>query len=186
VAILSEVARRQVEGTNAAAAQALAEIGASARDLLDSTGDIVWAIDPRRDDGASLAARVREFGAGLLEAKGIAWEFSAAPEAEAARFDPEQRRQLLLIFKEALHNILRHADCSSAAVSIAVRDGRLQAEVRDDGRGFRGEPEKGQQGHGLSSMRTRAAQLGGELVIEAEPGAGTRVRLDVPLRRRGA
>jgi signal transduction histidine kinase len=184
MAILSEVAKRQVEATHAEAARVLEEIGTSARELLDTTGDIVWAIDPRRDDVASLVARVREFGAGLLEPKGIAWDFQASPEAEALRFDPEQRRQLLLIFKEALHNIVRHARCTAASVSIATRHGRLQAEIRDDGRGFQEEPAG--TGHGLGSMRARAVQVGGELRIHSQPGAGTRLTLDVPLRRRGA
>jgi signal transduction histidine kinase len=186
MAILSEVAKRQVEDTHAEAARVLEEIGTSARGLLDTTGDIVWAIDPRRDDGASLAARVREFGAGLLEARGIAWEFEASPEAEALKLDPEQRRQLLLIFKEALHNIVRHARCATAAVSIAASNGRLQAEIRDDGRGFADPTGNSSTGHGLDSMRARAARLGGELRIHSRPGTGTRLTLEVPLRRASA
>jgi signal transduction histidine kinase len=91
---------------------------------------------------------------------------------------------VLLIFKEALHNIVRHARCAAASVSIATRDGRLQAEVRDDGCGFTEEPSG--SGHGLGSMRARAVQLGGELRIRSQPGAGTCLTLDVPLRRRGA
>jgi signal transduction histidine kinase/ligand-binding sensor domain-containing protein len=180
--ILSEVARRQVEATHAEAAHVLEQIGTSARELLDTTGDIVWAIDPRRDDGASLAARVREFGASLLEPRGIAWDFQASPEAEALALDPEQRRQVLLIFKEALHNIARHSRCTAARVTIASRDGRLRAEVRDDGCGF-SEPPEG-SGHGLGSMRARAGQLGGELRVHSRPGAGTVLSLDLPLRRR--
>jgi signal transduction histidine kinase len=180
--ILSEVAKRQVEATHAEAAHVLEQIGTSARELLDTTGDIVWAIDPRRDDGASLVARVREFGASLLEPKGIAWDFQASPEAEALTLDPEQRRQVLLIFKEALHNIARHSRGTAAHVSIATRDGRLRAEVRDDGCGFSESPEG--SGHGLGSMRARAAQLGGELRIQSQPGAGTLLCLDLPLRRR--
>jgi ligand-binding sensor domain-containing protein/signal transduction histidine kinase len=186
MAILSEVAKRQVEGTHAEASRVLEEIGTSARGLLDTTGDIVWAIDPRRDDGASLVARVRAFGAGLFEARGIAWDFQASPEAQALRLDPEQRRQLLLIFKEALHNISRHAQCASACVSIATRDGVLQAEIRDDGRGFSEEQAPTGSGHGLGSMRARARHLGGALRVHSRPGAGTCLTLQVPLHRRGA
>ena len=186
MAILSEVAKRQVEATHGDAAHVLDEIAASARGLLDTTGDIVWAIDPRRDHGANLAARVREFGAGLLEAKGIAWEFAASPEAEALRFDPEQRRQLLLLFKEGLHNVVRHSRCAAAGVRIDVRDGRLVAEIRDDGRGFAVGAAPSGTGHGLDSMRARAARLGGKLRIQSEVGAGTRLLLEVPVRRRHA
>lgn len=185
MAILSDVAKRQVEGTHPDAARVLAEIGTSARELLDTTADIVWAIDPRRDDVGSLVARVREFGGGLLEAKGIAWEFEASPQAEALRSDSEQRRQLLLIFKEALHNVVRHSGCRAASVRIAASDGRLRAEIRDDGHGFAPDPSA-TTGRGLDSMRARANRLGGELRVDSEPGAGTRLVLDVPLRREGA
>ena len=185
MAVLSEVAKRQIEGTHAGTARVLEEIGTSARELLDTTGDIVWAIDPRRDEGASLVARVHEFGSGLFEARGIAWEFQVSPEAEGRRFDAEQRRQLLLIFKESLHNIARHADCTAVSVKIAAPDRRLHAEIRDNGRGFAQASDTG-DGHGLASMRARAVQLGGALTIQSDPGTGTRLTLDVPLHGRGA
>jgi len=185
MAILSEVAKRQIEGTHATTARVLEEIGASARELLDTTGDIVWAIDPRRDEVASLVARVREFGSALLEARGIAWDFQVSPEAEGRAFDPEQRRQLLLIFKEALHNIVRHAHCTEVSVTIAAPEGRLHAEIRDNGRGFVDTSDTG-SGHGLASMRARAEQLGGALRIHSDTGTGTRLTLDVPLDRRSA
>jgi signal transduction histidine kinase len=102
------------------------------------------------------------------------------------RFDPEQRRQLLLIFKEALHNVVRHAACTAASLRISAADGRLRAELRDDGRGFVVDPAADGEGHGLASMRARAARLGGDLRIQSEPGQGTRLTLDLPLRRPGA
>lgn len=186
MALLSEVVKAQVQETHPEAARILEQIGASGRELVDSTSDIVWAVDPRRDDVASLAARVREFGAGLFEAKGIAWEFEASAEADAARLDPEQRRQLYLVFKEALHNVVRHAAGSRASVSLAVLAGHLRAEIRDDGRGFTEAEQAARLGHGLDSMRARAARLGGQLEVHSTPGAGTRLVLLVPLRGRGA
>jgi signal transduction histidine kinase len=102
------------------------------------------------------------------------------------RFDPEQRRQLLLLFKEALHNVVRHSRCAAAGVRIDVRDGRLVAEIRDDGRGFAVGAAPSGTGHGLDSMRARAARLGGKLRIQSEVGAGTRLLLEVPAHRRHA
>jgi signal transduction histidine kinase len=180
MAILSEVVRRQVEGSHAEAARLLDQISASAREVVDATSDIVWSVNPRRDDVASLVTRVRELGAGLFEARGIGWEFSASPEVEAVRLDPEQRRQLLLVFKEALHNAARHAGAARVRVGMAVAAGRLLAEVEDDGKGIAG--DRG-QGHGLDSMRARAARLGGELAVDSTPGRGTRLRVSIPLLR---
>jgi ligand-binding sensor domain-containing protein/signal transduction histidine kinase len=188
MALLSGVARRQVEGTHAEAARILDEIGASARELVDTTSDIVWAVDPRRDDMRSLVARVREFGSGLLESRGIAWELIPSPGAETLHLDPGRRRQLYLILKEALHNVVRHAQCRTASVRITLEDKHLRVIVRDDGRGFEVHAAAAgdDDSHGLESMRARALALGGRLEVESSPGQGTTLTLAVPLQQGGA
>jgi signal transduction histidine kinase len=64
-------------------------------------------------------------------------------------------------------------------VSLAQRQGRVVLEVIDGGTGF--DPAERGTGVGLASMRERAAQAGGSLVISSAPGKGTRVRLSVPM-----
>ena len=96
--------------------------------------------------------------------------------------DPERRRHLYLILKEAVHNSARHAAGRSLSLRFEVAEGVLTAEVSDDGRGFREVPSDGERAvHGLSNMRARALQLRGELSIDSGAG-GTRVRLRVPVR----
>ena len=150
--------------------------------------EIVWAIDPQRAGLDNLAAQIRQFASDLLEAKAIRWEFQVPEEINQIKLDPEQRRQLLLIFKEALHNIERHSGCTTVGLSIALSHGRLAAEIRDDGRGFvmpavQSSPANG-RGNGLANMCRRAAQLGGRLQIRTAPGRGTRLELTIPLKRR--
>jgi signal transduction histidine kinase/ligand-binding sensor domain-containing protein len=189
VAILSEVVKQQVGGkAGLAAAPLLTEIADSARGLLAATREIVWAIDPQRAGLDNLAAQIRQFASDLLEAQAIRWEFRVPEEMDRVKLDPEQRRQLLLIFKEALHNIERHSGCTTASLSIALTHGRLAAEIRDDGRGFvvpagQSPPFNG-RGNGLANMRRRAEQLGGHLDIRSTPGRGTRLDLTIPLKRR--
>jgi signal transduction histidine kinase len=189
VAILSEVVKRMVgggEGRNAT--PMLTEIADSARRLLESMREIVWAIDPQRDSLDNLASQIRQFASDLAEAQPITWEFRAPEEMDKIKLEPEQRRQLLLIFKEALHNIERHSSCRSVYVSIALSHRRLVAEIRDDGRGFalpevQSSPTNG-RGNGLDNMRRRAVQLGGHLDIHSAPGEGTYLELTIPLKRR--
>jgi signal transduction histidine kinase/ligand-binding sensor domain-containing protein len=187
IAILSEVVKRQIGNSHPGAAQTLADIATMGRELVDAMSDIVWAIDPRRDNLGNLIARVRRFASDSLDASGIAWTFETSPELEKIKLALEQRRHLYLIFKEAINNIIRHSDCTSAQFSLRVTDNRLTAEIRDNGRGFAApdaqapvEPEH--QGHGLYSMQARAAELGGQLQIDSAPGHGTRLRLSVPLK----
>jgi PAS domain S-box-containing protein len=90
------------------------------------------------------------------------------------------------IVQEALNNAVKHAKASQISVIVGVRNGTLWVVVEDDGRGFdvdaaeRTEPELA-GGFGLRGMRERADLVGGALTIESAPGAGTTVRLEVPL-----
>jgi signal transduction histidine kinase len=88
--------------------------------------------------------------------------------------------ELLRVLREALSNARRHSEAEEVLVTVRAEGAYVVAEVSDDGRGF---VVGGPSGVGLKSMRERAAALGGELVVESEPWAGTRVRLKVPVRR---
>ena len=190
VAILSEVVKRQV-GDSAAnqSVPLLTEIADSARTLVDSMRDIVWAIDPRRDDLSSVVFRVRQFASDVLDPQKIKLNFQAPSELEKIKLDPEQRRHLFLIFKEAVNNIARHAECASVSLSINFSRNRLIVEIRDDGRGFI-DPRPQQSatdghagGHGLENMQSRAEELGGQLSIDSSPGHGTCLKVMVPIRK---
>src|SRR5262249_2068094 len=153
-----------------------------------SMSDIVWAIDPRRDDLNNVVFRVRQFASDLLSAQGIVWQFHAPPDAEIVRLNPEQRRQLFLIFKEGINNSVRHANCSSVYLSLEVGHHQIIGEIRDDGCGFAvpafdQAPETGGAGHGLRNLRVRTKQLGGQLNINSSIGHGTCIRLSIPYRK---
>jgi ligand-binding sensor domain-containing protein/signal transduction histidine kinase len=189
VAILSEVVKRQVAGSNEQSLPLLTEIADSARALVESMREIVWAIDPRRDELGNLVARVRQFASDVLDAQNINWEFDAPPELEELKLDPEQRRHLFLIFKEALNNIAKHADCQSVSLRLRQQQQQLLGEIRDDGRGFLVSSEtlaesNSTNGHGLENIKRRAAQLGGRVEIEALPGAGVSIKIMLPLKKR--
>jgi PAS domain S-box-containing protein len=91
--------------------------------------------------------------------------------------------EVLRVLREALTNARRHSGAGKVLVTVRAEGEEFVAEVSDDGRGF---VPGGPTGVGLNSMRERAVALGGSLKVDSEPGAGTRVRLRVPLRRLGA
>ena len=186
VAILSEVERQQNTGLSGESEGRLAEIANSARELIDSMSDIVWSVDPRRDDLGNVVARVREFGADVFEAQGIGWDLQVAPDLEKTKLTPEQRRDIFLICKEALNNVARHAACRRVTLALRVSGQQILVEIKDDGRGFAAATvvENGHGGHGLANMQERAARLGGNLDIASDPGQGTQLNLTIPLRRR--
>jgi signal transduction histidine kinase/ligand-binding sensor domain-containing protein len=187
MAILSEVVKRQA-GSPPDSAPMLTEIADSARGLIGSMRDIVWSVDPRRDDLNSLISRVRQFASDVLEPIGVKWDLEGPSQPRRIRLGPDERRHLFLIFKEAINNIARHAECSTVCVSIAIDHSELKASVRDDGQGFAPSPDESTatnpgHGHGLSNMRLRARQLGGTLIVESAPGCGTRLDLVIQLKK---
>jgi signal transduction histidine kinase len=82
------------------------------------------------------------------------------------------------IVQEALTNVVRHAQASACTVRLAVDAGALLVDVDDDGRGLPADPVAGV---GLSSMRERAAEMGGACLVDDAPGGGTRVRARLPV-----
>lgn len=183
IAMISEVLKIQPDPGRLASSRMLGEIADTARRTVEDMSDIVWSIDPRRDTLGDLVARLRAFGFDVLEPHGIRWTFEAPEEALSRRVSPDQRRQLYLILKEALHNIARHSQAANATVRIGF-DGRfLRGEIVDDGCGYRPDSPKGL---GIRSMRERAALLGGEIEVNALPQGGTRVSLRFPLNVKDA
>ena len=90
--------------------------------------------------------------------------------------------QLFAISREALANVVRHAEATVAQVRVESQREQVIVEIRDNGRGF--DPGDGHPGHfGLDSMRSRADEIGGRIAIASAPGRGTRVRVRVPADR---
>jgi signal transduction histidine kinase len=161
----------------------LAEMAESSRALVDGMSDIVWSIDPRRDNLGDVVARLRAFGSDVLESRGIAWTCEGPSEALHQHLTPDQRRQLYLIFKEAIHNIARHSQARNVSLRIQVEDDEVRGEIQDDGRGV---GSNGGDGLGMASMRRRSARLGGEFHIGAPTDGGTQATLRFPLASRKA
>jgi signal transduction histidine kinase len=178
IAILSEVARRD---GGPASSRHLGTIADISRELVDSMSDIVWSVNPRRDSLLDLIQRMRAFATELFSAQGVALGFEAPADGAALRLPTGLRRQVFLVFKEAVTNAAAHSGCRRVQVALTLAHGSLSLTVADDGRGL-GAPTG--DGHGLATMTARARALRGELAVESSPGAGTRVVLRVPLARR--
>lgn len=181
IAILTDVAEAQ---PRPAGEDLIRKAGDRARQLREAMSDIVWSVDPQHGNLTDLIGRVRQTVFSLMESNGTRVTFEGPAEDVSVRLAPDRTRQVLLITKEALTNVLTHADASEVFVRLQVENGGLMVEVQDNGRGF--EPTLTHTGMGLRNLRRRAAESGGELTIESSPGHGTRLRLALPLGWREA
>ncbi|MFL6305458.1 MAG: two-component regulator propeller domain-containing protein [Candidatus Sulfotelmatobacter sp.] len=180
IAVMSEATKARLKNDDASASNALGEIAETSRTLVDGMSDIVWSIDPRRDRLRDVVARLRAFGSGMLEPKGVSWTCEDVSDAGTYELSPDQRRQLYLICKEAINNIARHSGASIATLRIQVRNAHLRAEIEDNGCGMQ---TRSGAGLGLKSMRTRAARLGGTVEVSDNNVQGVRIMLTLPMKK---
>ncbi|HLA64862.1 MAG TPA: two-component regulator propeller domain-containing protein, partial [Rhodothermales bacterium] len=190
IAILSELARR---APGDGAAPHLDRIATTSRAMVGALGEIVWAVNPKNDRLPALAAYLREHAARYLEAAGLEARIAFPQPVPDRPVSAELRRNVFLVLKEALHNVVKHAGATYAEVTFALEPGGLALTVRDDGCGFLfpqegganpagdGAPARASGGDGLGNLRRRAAEVGGVLVVTSAPGGGTTVHLTVPL-----
>ncbi|MDL4818238.1 GAF domain-containing sensor histidine kinase [Actinomadura opuntiae] len=157
---------RELEQVERLAADALAELRA-----------VIFELRPA-DLADGLVASLRKHAEVLDRAHDTAVRFTAAEPVVLAE---DQEAVVLRIAQEAVYNALRHAGARTVDVSLTVDDGRAMLEVADDGSGFDALDGDQQGGLGLASMRDRACSIGGTFAIDAAPGRGTTVRLEVPL-----
>jgi signal transduction histidine kinase len=180
IAILSEVVNQKIGdgGARDDTAEPLAMIADTSRELVNSMSDVVWSINPRRDHLRDLTQRMRRFASEVFTARDIDFDFRAPEEGGELRLDVDVRRQVFLVFKEGVNNIVRHSGCEKAEIEFERRGGWLVLRLRDDGRGF--DPGGRGEGNGLASMRARAVSVGGALEIDSAAGMGTTLTLKVP------
>jgi ligand-binding sensor domain-containing protein/two-component sensor histidine kinase len=182
ISILSEVARQQVDHHNSSIAKPLKMIAAASRELVDSMSDIVWAINPQKDHLSDLQQRMRRFASDVFTARNIDFRLRSPDRETDIQLGANLRREVFLIFKESINNMVKHSGCTRADIEFGVTEDELFLRLTDNGRGFEVTHES--DGHGLLSMRERAKGIGAELEIISHEGSGTTVMLQVPLKAR--
>lgn len=177
--IFSSVAEQQMQSNQDETKKLLQRIGSSARGMMQSMDDIIWAIDPNNDQLENLVPRMRAFAVPILEAKDILLKMNVGEEVQSVRLDMVKRKNLFLIFKEAINNLAKYSEAKNANVEIAIANGKLNMTITDDGIGFDTSAETTR--NGLKNMQKRAAEVGGSASISSENGKGTTVSVSIPL-----
>lgn len=158
------------------------KISCAARELVDNLDAIVWAVNPKNDSLDKFSDYLCENVPMYLKMSGIQCSFDVSPDLPARPLSSELRHNLFLVVKEALHNVVKHAQATRVEIQLRLLDNSVIVGIADNGRGL---PEKAGSnfGNGLSNMADRLKRVGGSLELASEPGKGTRISLRVPLHR---
>jgi signal transduction histidine kinase len=160
---------------------------------IDQLRHLITELRPAALDDLGLEAALQALArrAQAMDGLEVTTEVSLAggeADGSARRLDPELESTIYRILQEALTNVSRHAEATSAIISVIERDGKVQASLTDDGKGMpditRLGPREDGGGFGTGGMRERAELVGGELQWMPAPGKGTTVLLSVPLAGR--
>lgn len=173
ISIYSELVQN---GTTAGAESSgyLQNIGTLSREVVTTMSDIVWSIDNRYDTVEALLLRMKDFAGEMLQARNITLEFHTGKIDPARTLDPATKQNIYLIFKEAVNNIVKHAQATRVAILFSDDKGVLTLTIQDNGKGL--PSESSDKGHGLRNMKRRAAAIGATLTFAHEGGTTIHVR----------
>ena len=151
-----------------------------AAETVSAVRDIVWLLRPTGDHRIGTVEHLRETSSIMLET--LDWKFTANEEAWQVELPEEANRDLFLFFREALHNIMRHAKARVVEIRAEKTETHFKLVIADDGVGI--DPERLERPATLRALRQRSEALQAELGIETHPEKGTRLTLAVPLERK--
>ena len=151
-----------------------------AAETVSAVRDIVWLLRPEGEHRIGTVEHLRETSSIMLET--LDWHFTANEEAWQAELSEDANRHLFLFFREALHNIMRHAQAAKVDLRIEIANNRFRLVIADDGIGI--PADRLERPATLRALRQRSAALAAELRIDSQPGEGTRLELSVPLNRK--
>jgi signal transduction histidine kinase/ligand-binding sensor domain-containing protein len=184
IAILSEVAQQQlghkIDANGNGKDNLLGSVAEISRESVSAMGDIVWAINPKKDSLIGLTRRMRQYAEEILERRDIILEFVAPNPDPDVKLDANVRRNLYLIFKECVNNIVRHSSAAAVKIDFKLADRELILQISDDGIGF--DATREYDGNGLLNIKKRAGDCGGQLEINSAAGAGTKSSLRLKLK----
>jgi signal transduction histidine kinase/ligand-binding sensor domain-containing protein len=179
ISLLSEVTQLQGRAVETSSGGSLSVIAGLSRELVDSMSDIVWAINPEKDSLGDLIQRMRHFASDVFSARNIDFHFRFPDTEKDLKVSATFRRELLLIFKEAVNNTVRHSGCTEAEIEFKMDHQGVLLRLTDNGRGF--DVASKSQGHGLMSMRSRIETFSGKFDVESRQDSGTTLTFTIPM-----
>ncbi len=146
-------------------------------DMNNSMREMLWSLNGTNDSFPDFSDYCRNYVENYFSKTNIQLTFSSVSENKDAIVKTELRRNLLLIIKEASHNIIKHSSASEVSISIFQQSNLLKLEIKDNGSGFEKTDSKG---YGLTTMQSRTENMGGDFSIISD-SSGTKINVSISL-----
>lgn len=153
-------------------------IRTNSKETMERMGDIVWMIKPQENEGEGLKYRMERFVQEICNSRNISCTF-LADDLNEVKLNMKQKKNMYLIFKEAVNNALKYSDTKKLEIKIHQQNKQLEMIVKDFGNGF--DQKTIIKGNGLDNMQQRANDLKGSLSVNSISNSGTEVQLSFPI-----
>jgi ligand-binding sensor domain-containing protein/two-component sensor histidine kinase len=175
ISLYSQAVKDHLKGKNTQLENVLDKMGENSREMVTSMSDIVWAINPENDNGEKLVKRMESYATDMCAVKNIRLHYSADEKLNTLSLPLQHRKDIYLIFKEAINNAVKYSGTEMIWVKIDLLNKKLTMLIKDEGKGF--DEATIIKGNGLKNMFTRAKEIKGTVTIESFAGKGTTVSL---------
>ena len=177
IAIFVELLKKKMPNAQPELQALLCKITDNSEETVSLMRDTVWAINPDNDNTEKLLEKMESFGIEMLSSKGLAFSFENQLDAKKSQFAMEQRRNIYLVYKEAINNVAKHAEATKAKCKLYSQNGNSYIEITDNGRGF--EVEKTFEGNGLKNFKFRSDDEDIRVSVNSELEKGTVVLVEI-------
>ena len=176
----SVVAQQLLHQQPERAYQVLEKIAAQSKTLSGKISDMIWSMKPGKDEFMALSSRIKNFAHDILGDTNIHYLINVDKKADTEITDMSIRRNVVLIIKEAINNVVKYSAASMLDVNITIKSQCLQLSITDNGSGF--DIHDTTSGNGLANMKKRAHDINGNFTIVSVIGKGTTITVDIPLK----
>jgi signal transduction histidine kinase len=179
ITVLVQLIQAKISSGNKEVEELLSKLGQFTKTLFTGTRDFIWSIDPKSDNVNEMFIYIRDFGEELFEYSEVNFHVETNDAFDAnLKLLVGWSRHVVFIFKEALTNALKHANCKNVYLNFNVSDHNFVFELKDDGVGVKGYGEGDATGMGLQNMKERARKIGGAIDITSNEDTGTVITLE--------
>jgi signal transduction histidine kinase len=169
IGVFSYAARKKLELNEPKETEKLIlQIEQRARESLQSLSDLVWSVNPINDNNEKLIKRINSFIQSLTLARGIVFNTAVDVDFYLRPIDQLEKRNIQLLIKEAINNIIKHAEAQTISLTIEQCNHSYCIVITDDGVGF--DSSKPSEGNGLRGMKKRMEEINGSFSVLSKPG----------------
>lgn len=173
IRFMSELAQKE----KGVSSYSLNSISETSNMLVENMRDLIWLMDPENASLENLVARVREYASQFIDDFGIDITFNIPNILPRISISKELNRNVFMVVKEALNNIVKHSQASLVTLTITI-DANFNVAISDNGNG---KIINKTDGNGIKNMKHRIEQLNGRFIIDPKPKQGTDITICIPL-----